>query len=89
MQHGSELNSQFSRRMHGRTELQGFTNPGSLETRTNTAPKRGVEEDHVHGHVPDVRGQLLETNNDRIRGQRHVGFFADLAHAIQAKNRVF
>ena len=89
VQHGSELNSQFSRRMHGRTELEGFTNPGSFETRTNTAPKRGVQEDDVHGHVPDVRGQLLEINNDGIRGQRHGSLFPDLAHAIQPKNRIF
>src|SRR5687767_1950461 len=75
--------------MHGNAELKSLTNTGGLNTGANSAPERGVEQDHVNGRVEHISRQLFEIDDHRVRRERNANLLSDASHSIHAKHRIF
>src|SRR5439155_9834087 len=54
----------------------------------DAAPEGRVEQDHVDGGVENVRRELLEVDDDRVRRQRDRNLLAHAPHPVQTPGRV-
>src|SRR5581483_4982601 len=89
VQHGRELNPQLSRGMHRDADLESLANTSRLDAWFDAAPERGVEENHVDGGIQNVRRQLFEVHDDRVRSEWNPNHLTGAAHAIETEYRIF
>ncbi len=69
--------------MYRNAELEGLADARRLHAGADAAPEGGVEQDHVHGGIEDIGGELLEIHHDGIGGERHGRVLAHPPHAVQ------
>lgn len=95
VEHGGELDAEFSARVDRDAEVERFANTGRFDAGTDTAPKGGVEENDVHRRpagcteAENILGELFEVDDDGVGGERNADGAADALHRGEAERRVF
>ena len=74
--------------MDGDAKLEGVADARGFHARTYPAPERRVEQDHVDGAVQHVGGELLEIDDDGVRGERQAQLLAGMPHTGEAEDRI-
>src|SRR5215210_44131 len=84
VQHGGQLDPEFSRGMDGYAQLERLTDRGGLHAGSDAAPEGGIEQDDIHGGGEDVDGQLLEVDDYGVGGEGYVHGLPHAPHTVQA-----
>ena len=74
VQHRRQLDAELAGRVDRDAKLKRLAHARRLDARADAAPERRVEQDHVDRGVEHVRRELLEVDDDCVRGERHADF---------------
>src|SRR5688500_7672642 len=75
--------------MDRNTKLECFAHARGFHTLPDASPKRSVEQDDIDRRIQNIRRELLEIYNDRVRREWHTNFLARPTHAVKSKHRIF
>src|SRR6516165_9812331 len=75
--------------MHRHPKLKGFADTRRFNTSTDATPEGGVQQDYIHGSIQDVRGELFEADDYRVRRQWNANLFACPAHPVHSEHGIF
>ena len=89
VEHSGKLDAEFTGRVNGHAELEGFAHASGFDAWTDASPERGVEKDDIHGRVEDVGGKLFETHDDGVGSEWDADHLSGAPHAVEAEDRVF
>ena len=89
VQHRRQLDAELARRMHGNAQPERLADASGFHARTDAAPERRVEQDHVDRAVLHVLGELLEVDDNGVGRDRQADELLEAQHLLHPPDRIF